>query len=463
MSSDFKAIARTEIDEFKEEYRRRFPGRSADDVTDEDLLREVLNSVGKQGRLGEHVRCVVSVSMLTEGWDANTVTHILGVRAFGTQLLCEQVVGPGLRRRSYAVDPGTGCFTPEYADVYGVPFQFIPTVAPTKDLTVTPSRRVRAEPERVSAEITFPRVVGYRVELPDEPLFVDLGAAEPFVVSKDSLPTYTLVSGVVGRSDVHELGELRGLREQAVAYEIARVLVDRHLSTMDDPKPWYFPQAVGIVRDWMRTCVTYHDDTFPGLLLLSENTHHAAERVWDAVIRQVDDREPHVLPMMRLYDPVGSTAEVDFFTTRDVYPTSEMRCHVSYVVLDGVSGDAWERTVAQALEALPGVAAYVKNDHRGFTIPYPHQGRTHQFVPDFLVRLADDGDSVLRTLVVEVSGGRKDQSMRSAKADAARDLWLPAVSNDGRWGRWGFCEVDDPTRANIDISAAADALRGGLG
>jgi type III restriction enzyme len=241
------------------------------------------------------------------------------------------------------------------------------------------------------------------------------------------------------------------------------VLVEKHLSTADDPRPWYFPQAVGIVRDWMRRCVTYHDDTFPGLLLLSENTHHAAERVWDEVIRQHGDREPHLLPMLRPHDAVGSTAEVDFFTTREVYPTSEARCHVLYVVLDGVDGNAWERTVAQALEALPGVAAYVKNDHLGFTIPYTHKGRTHQFLPDLLVRLSDPGDGVARMLVVEVSGGRKDQAVRAAKADTAHDLWLPAVNNDGRWGSWGFCEVDDPTRAKLDIGAAADALRQGVG
>jgi type III restriction enzyme len=102
----------------------RFPGRSADDITDEDILREVMNTVGKPGRLGEHIRCVVSVAMLTEGWDANTVTHILGIRAFGTQLLCEQVVGRALRRASYDADEN-GMFEPEYAEVYGVPFSFL--------------------------------------------------------------------------------------------------------------------------------------------------------------------------------------------------------------------------------------------------------------------------------------------------------------------------------------------------
>ena len=137
MSADFKKIAALEIAEFKADYRQRFPGRDVESLTDEDLLREVMNTVGKPGKLGEQVKCVVSVSMLTEGWDANTVTHILGVRAFGTQLLCEQVVGRGLRRISYATEQRTmqvagqtvtlDAFPVEYAEVYGVPFSFIPT------------------------------------------------------------------------------------------------------------------------------------------------------------------------------------------------------------------------------------------------------------------------------------------------------------------------------------------------
>src|SRR5574341_699304 len=112
MSAEFKKMAATEIEEFKQEYRARFPGRDVDALADQDILREVMNTVGKVGKLGESIRCVVSVSMLTEGWDANTVTHILGVRAFGTQLLCEQVVGRGLRRMSY-VPQDQGRFDPE--------------------------------------------------------------------------------------------------------------------------------------------------------------------------------------------------------------------------------------------------------------------------------------------------------------------------------------------------------------
>ena len=157
MKADFKEAAGAEIAAFKQEYRSRNPGADVEKITDEDLLREVMNTVGKKGKLGEQVRCVVSVSMLTEGWDANTVTHILGVRAFGSQLLCEQVVGRGLRRRSYAVNEQTGLFEPEYANVYGIPFQFISSDKPIKD-PLPPSRciEVRAVEGREDLRITFP-------------------------------------------------------------------------------------------------------------------------------------------------------------------------------------------------------------------------------------------------------------------------------------------------------------------
>src|SRR6266508_4353040 len=166
MGRDFKQAASHEIETFKDEYWRRNPGADVEKLTDEDLLREVINTVGKKGRLGEHVRCVVSVSMLTEGWDANTVTHILGIRRFGSQLLCEQVVGRGLRRRSYVVND-SGMFEPEYAEVYGVPFSFIPASGSGPDPKPRrPPTRVHADHDRAAFEITFPRVVGYRVELP---------------------------------------------------------------------------------------------------------------------------------------------------------------------------------------------------------------------------------------------------------------------------------------------------------
>src|SRR5439155_16548995 len=167
LDPDFREMAADEIERFRREMIERGDGEKARKITDQDLLREVMNTVGKEGRLGEPIRCVVSVSMLTEGWDANTVTHILGIRAFGTQLLCEQVVGRGLRRQSYDLDEN-GLLSVEYADILGIPFDFTakPVVAPPK-----PPRPVvhvfAVRPHREALEIRFSRVEGYRVELPE--------------------------------------------------------------------------------------------------------------------------------------------------------------------------------------------------------------------------------------------------------------------------------------------------------
>src|SRR5690606_34894567 len=132
LDDNFRKVAAVEIERFKrEKIPRTGNAQEAENLTDQDLLREVMNTVGKEDRLGEHIRCIDHVSMLTEGWDANTVTHVLGVRAFGTQLLCEQVIGRALRRQSY--DPNEqGRFNVEYADVLGIPFDFTakPVVAP---------------------------------------------------------------------------------------------------------------------------------------------------------------------------------------------------------------------------------------------------------------------------------------------------------------------------------------------
>jgi len=227
MSADFKAIAASEIDEFKADYRQRFPGRDAADLPDEDLLREVMNTVGKPGRLGDGVQCVVSVSMLTEGWDANTVTHVLGVRAFGTQLLCEQVVGRALRRTSYAINPG-GMFDPEYAEVYGVPFSFIPSTGAGVDLKPRPvPTRVRALEDRIAREITFPRLVGYRYEIPFERLEATFTEESRLALSPQDIPTMTENAPVVGETEIHTLNlEHRRLNE--VAFKLAQRTLDRY-------------------------------------------------------------------------------------------------------------------------------------------------------------------------------------------------------------------------------------------
>jgi type III restriction enzyme len=462
LTPEFRRAAAAEIGEYGTEYRRRFPGRSAGDADDAAILREVMNTVGQQGKLGEQVRCVVSVSMLTEGWDANTVTHILGVRAFGTQLLCEQVVGRGLRRRSYAADEN-GFFTPEYADVYGVPFHFIPTVAKTRELPAKSSWRVRAEPDRAAAQISFPRLTGYRIELPDEDLFADFSERNHMVLSTPGLPTVTTVGGLLGATDTHTLDDRRDARDQEIAFELTRRVLDLYLAGQDR-RPWYFPQVLRITKQWLAECLICDSQAFPGLLLKGEQADEAARLIqYEILTAQSGHRTPSVRPILA-FGPAGSTAAVDFYTTKDVYRTSPLRCQVNFVVLDGPHGNTWEQMVAQLLETMPSVAAYVKNDHLGFVIPYTFQGRGREYLPDFLVRLQpQDGDQVTRTLIVEVSGSRKPPGESKAKADTTRTLWLPAVNNHGGFGRWSYCELKDPATFRPDLEAAIAVLRAETG
>ena len=164
------------------------------------------------------------------------------------------------------------------------------------------------------------------------------------------------------------------------------------------------------------------------------------------------------MPIFKQGDQTGSTDGVDFITTKEVYPTGE-KCHVNYVVLDGIGGNLWEKAVAEILETLPTVAAYVKNDRLGFTIPYTMQGRSHEYIPDFLVRLKPrDDDDPMRTLIVEVSGTLKNRNVTAEKANTTRDLWLPAINAHGGFGRWGYAELTDPKVFRVGLTEAIEAL-----
>ncbi len=435
MSDEFKRIARAEIEEFKAELRQRFPGRDTDDLTDDALLREVMNTVGKPARLGEHVKCVVSVSMLTEGWDANTVTHILGVRAFGTQLLCEQVVGRGLRRISYTPNE-LGMFEPEYAEVYGVPFSFIPTAGsnPTPDVP-KPVHRIRALEERTEFEITFPRVMGYRYQLPTEHLAPQFDDTSGLVLSSAEVPTRVEVHPIVGAWAIHDLDDLRKRRMQEVAFIIARITLDLFKDDAGNDRPWLFPQLVEITKSWLADHVTCKGDTFPQMLVLTDYSYEAARKIYGSIVRGTKG-EKRLQPLLRTFDPIGSTSYVDFNTTKNVYPTE--KSHLNYVVADTAS---WEQKMAQTLEDMPAVRTYVKNQGLGFLIPYTYEGSPANYMPDFIVRM-DAGAEEPLNAIVEVSGQAKKQ--KAAKVATAKDLWVPAINNAGSFGRWGFIEITDP-------------------
>jgi type III restriction enzyme len=447
MSDDFKKIAAREIEEFKAEYGIRFPGRDAEDLTDEDLLREVMNTVGKAGKLGEHVRCVVSVSMLTEGWDAQTVTHILGVRAFGTQLLCEQVVGRALRRMSYAVNE-EGLFEPEYAEVYGVPFSFIPCSGSTKEPKPGPlPTRVRALESRIASEITFPRLLGYRYDLAGERITATFTADSKLSLSTADIPTKVQLDPIVGASSIHDLNDLKRRRLNEVAFTLAKRTLEKYFR--DDEghdKPWLFPQVLDITKRWLAECVILKDNTFPQLLLLIEFAHDASDRIYKAIVK-ASEGEATLKPILRPYDTVGSTRYVDFDTTRPVYATREDKCHISYVVADT---DSWEQKLAQTLEDMDRVVRYVKNHNLGFSIPYSLNGEARNYIPDFIACIDDGrGSDDLLNLLIEVTGENKKD--KAAKVATARTLWVPAVNNHGGFGRWDFVEIDDPWDAMTTI------------
>ncbi|MBE9480003.1 MAG: restriction endonuclease subunit R [Chloroflexi bacterium] len=447
MSREFKKIAALAIEEFKTEYRIRFPGRDVGKLTDEDLLREVMNTVGKPGKLGENVRCVVSVSMLTEGWDANTVTHIMGVRAFGTQLLCEQVVGRGLRRMDYVANE-QGFFEPEYAEVYGVPFSFIPCSGSATEPKPGPiPTRVRALEERIACEITFPCLVGYRYDLPKERLSVHFTEDSKMAISTSDVPTKTENAPIIGEISLHTLYGLKEHREQEVAFLLAKLILEEYFRDDDNNvKQWLFPQLLTITHRWLDECVTLKDNTFIQMLLLRELAYGAAGRIYNAIVAS-EEGPKYLKPILRPYDYMGSTRYVDFDTTRPVYPTDPAKCHISHVVADT---ESWEQKMAQALEEMDEVVCYVKNHNIGFTIPYTLNGEEKNYIPDFLVRIRDKAGEPLN-LIIEVTGERTKD--KAAKVSTARNLWVPAVNNHGSFGRWAFLEISDPWDAKNTVRA----------
>ncbi len=444
MSDEFKKLSKHLIEDFQSEYRKRFPGRDVLDLKDEDLMREVLNTVGKKDKLGEHVRCVVSVSMLTEGWDCNTVTHILGVRAFGTRLLCEQVMGRGLRRRSYTVDDH-GLLTPEYADIFGVPFSGFPVAGLPEErapATPRPGKAVRAVPERLLEhpwlEVTFPRVLGYRFDVPADRLTATFDATHREILTTQDIPTSVLDAPIVGEQVELKLEEAKALRPQTVAFQLATHLQQHHFAD----QPWLFPQLLGIVRDWLgdpdgdSPNVDYGDDTFPGLLVFGQKKSAVCEKIARAIIAASGGAQ-RLRAELPATDFLGTTAGVSFDTIKDCWTTDPAKCHFNLVPQDS----DWETIVCSKLEEMDEVRAYVKNQGLGFRIPYTCDGRAGNYYPDLLVKL-DDGRGLadLLNLLLEVSGQKKRE--KDAKVQTAKTLWVPGVNNLGTFGRWAFLEID---------------------
>jgi type III restriction enzyme len=435
-----------------------------------EQLRRIVATVGKKGEPGEQVRCVVAVAMLNEGWDAHNVTHVLGLRAFSSQLLCEQVVGRGLRRMDYTPDPETGLLTEEYVDIYGVPFSLIPFKGRTTKAAAPedkPKNHVRALPERAAFGFRFPVVEGYAFALRRNVIIADIDHIEPLRIEPEIEPTAVFVKPRVG----YEIGtpSLIGPGEfeeqdrtayyesthlQTIEFEIARRIVFALVGDeYHNPDPrgnpklrrqsrhQLFPQVLRLVHAYIQRRVDFRG-VDPRELGQERYFQRLVERLLAAIQPDDTQGEPPLMPILNRYKSIGTTAEADFKTTHPCFTTTYS--HINLVAADT---KRWEQSAAFRLEqaVLRGsVKFYARNDQLGFIIPYDFMGVSHHYEPDYLVRLQNDV-----TLVLEIKGMETEQDR--AKHQVAK-RWVEAVNNWGKLGAWGFHVCKDPQMLGLELA-----------
>lgn len=423
-------------------------------------LRKIVSTVGRAGEPGQRIRCVVSVNMLSEGWDANNVTHILGLRAFQSQLLCEQVVGRGLRRMDYTPDLNTGLLTAEYVDIFGVPFSLIPFKGrePGKGPSPEdkPKHEVMALPDRKAFEIRFPIVEGYVVDLKRNLIRCDVAQVERTALDPWNTPIAAFVRpqvgyqvghpsahGGFGFEEVNRQEYYDSVHPQTIAFEIAREIV-RILTEAAHPgkerlksqsRSGLFPQVLRVVQGYIATRVD-----FGGCHPCEVGLQTYAQRIIGLLVAAImpDDEqgEAPLLPRLNRYKPVGSTESVHFKTVKPVQATEAS--HLNFVACDTKS---WEQAAMFQLERLArndGVLCYARNDHMEFNIPYELYGYPHVYEPDFIVRLKN---SV--TVILEIKGRPHEDT--DAKHQAAH-RWVAAVNRWGGLGEWDFLVCWEPQR-----------------
>lgn len=416
-------------------------------------LRLMVDTVGQKGKPGEQIKCVVSVQMLTEGWDANNVTHILGLRAFESQLLVEQVVGRGLRRMNYTVDPETNMFPPEYVDVYGIPFSIIPFKGRSTQQKAPedkPVYHVRALPERQHLKVEFPILEGYVFDLINNLIEVDFDNLESFQIQPLKNPTATFVQPQVGyklgrpginpalETVEHNRDEYyNSTHLQAIKFEITRQIVHNLSYGRNDLQPklkhqsraQLFPQVFRIVDRYLNEKVDYigYDEREIGLATYTEKI---IELLTTAIEPSQYNGEPPLLPQLNKYKQIGSTELVNFNTKKPIKET--IKSHVNLVVADT---QQWEQSAAFMLEMDKNVVSYVKNDHLEFTIPYEFEGQQPHYEPDFIVKLVNGVN-----LILEIKGF--EDLIVKAKHQGARK-WVSAINNWGKLGKWHFAVCRD--------------------
>lgn len=456
INDDFKKIFASEIEEFKKDYARLHGQGSVEKISDAEILREVVNTVGQQGKLGSHIRCVVSVSMLTEGWDANTVTHIMGLRAFGSQLLCEQVAGRALRRMSYHLqgydkdgNPTTDKrkiviekFPPEYAHIIGVPFKMFKggkSEPPPPPVDITHIAAIAARQEDM--EISFPNVVGYRVENVDDEIQYDFSTIENYEIF--GMPTVTeMASPISPDKEILQVKSVLEKRDQELIFLITKELIKYHFSDEEgNPRFQKFTTLKNIVTQWYneKVIVLNLEPQYKKLLYFEE-PKKIVGHIARGINPQLNTTE-HIRPVFNYYNKFSSTKYVNGNTVKDVYWTQ--KSHVNAVVMDS----DWEGICAKTLEEIETVECYVKNQFLGFAIPYTKDGKDKQYFPDFIVRVKSNHQPLkTKYLIIEISGMSND---KAEKKWFVENRWIPAVNalkEKYEYPEWHFIEIANDIR-----------------
>jgi type III restriction enzyme len=408
---------------------------------------------------GRDVHCVVSVAMLTEGWDCNTVTHIIGVRPFMSQLLCEQVVGRALRRRSYDDFDDHGRLTEEVAKVFGVPFEVIPFKEnKTGGPPPQPKRHhIHAVPEKVQFEIRFPRVEAYRQGVRNR-IAVDWASLAPIRIDPKDIPTEVEMKDAVptdrgrpsmygpGASDIATMEPFhRAQRLQQKIFEMAAGLTKQYVERegCEAPPHVLFPQLARVVQRYIMEKVIAEPPADRLQTFIAPYYGLVIERLLEALHPDTGNGEAPELPIFEKNRAEGSTCEVSFWTSREV--REAVHSHVNYVVADTTQ---WEQSAAFLIDTHPAVDAFVKNAGLGFAIPYFHNGQPHDYEPDFIIRVAGGGD---RFLILETKGY---DTLADVKEQAA-NRWVAAINAEGRHGQWQFRTVRRVGDVRNAIAAAS--------
>ena len=407
-----------------------------------ELLRQMVDTVGQAGKPGEQIQKVISVGMLSEGWDAKTVTHIMGLRAFSSQLLCEQVVGRGLRRTSYEVNPKTGLFDAEYVNIFGVPFTFLPHESQDGPPPPPPPPKTKIEPvkETQHYEISWPNIIRVdHIYMPG--LKLDMDKVKPLELNASETATLAELAPIVeGRPDVTKISEInleslgQKYRMQKIIFETARDIYDQMRPNWKGNKEYLIAQSIRLVEAFVmsdRIQISpplFYQDDVKRRLLITLNMNKVVQHIWEAI--RFENTES-IVPIFDNDHPVRSTGNMQTWYTGKPCEYTK-KSHINFCVFDST----WEASESFGLDRNPSVDSWVKNDHLGFEIHYIFNGVVKKYRPDFLIRLRTK-----KFLILETKG--QDTQQDKTKREFL-DEWVRAVNEHGGFGSWDWAVSRDP-------------------